>query len=188
MTDLKTNSLLAQGLEMATIAHQGQLRKGKEKPYVVHPIEVAMTLLEAGLEDEVIVAGLLHDTLEDTRVTPEDLQIKFNGRVLDLVRGASEELADRENTDWEQRKQHTIDYLKTAQREIQYIACADKLSNIRSMIRDYERIGDQLWSIFSRGYEQQSWYYNNLAASLEDLEGEEMYEQFKLAVEYMFND
>lgn len=184
--ELKTNSLIATALEVATKAHQGQKRKGKKKPYIVHPVEVALVLQKHDLDDEIIVAGLLHDTLEDTQIEKEELKNKFNQRVLNLVLGASEKLVDRENTDWEQRKQHTIDYLATAPREVQYIACADKLCNIRSMIRDYERIGDELWSVFNRGYKKQSWYYNQLKDSLEDLEDIEMYEQFKLAVKKLF--
>lgn len=185
--ELQTNDLIATALEVAARAHQGQMRKGKKKPYIVHPVEAALTLKDYDVDDEVIAATLLHDTLEDTEVTEEELKDKFNQRVVDLVLGASEELEDRDNRPWEERKKYTIDDLKNASRDIQYISCADKLSNLRSMIRDYDRLGEELWTRFKRGYKKQSWYYNNLVDSLAALEGVELYEQFKLAVDHLFD-
>lgn len=184
---LNCNSLITKALEIAVKAHQDDTRKGKQDvPYIVHPMEVAMTLQKEGKTDELIAAGLLHDTLEDTEYEEEDLRELFNDQITELVLGASEELEDRENTPWEERKQHTIDYLKTADMDVKYIACADKLSNIRSMIRDYKRIGDKLWGRFNRGYEKQKWYYESLIESLDDLTGVEMYEEFKAGVEWLF--
>jgi (p)ppGpp synthase/HD superfamily hydrolase len=186
MTDLKTNQLLASALQTAAVAHKGGLRKGKEVPYIVHPVEVALTLQEYGKSEEVIAAGLLHDTLEDTDVTKEDLEAEFGREITDLVIGASEKLTGRDDKPWEERKEHTVQYLKTAPRKIKYISCADKLSNIRSMIREYEEVGADLWDKFTRGYQKQKWYYNSLVESLQELEGEEMYRQLKLAVRHLF--
>jgi (p)ppGpp synthase/HD superfamily hydrolase len=188
--ELNTNKLVAKALEVAARAHYGDMRKGKEEdvPYIVHPVEVAMILQENGIEEDVIAAALLHDTLEDTELTEKDLKDIFNDRIAELVIGASEKLEDRDNTPWEERKEHTINYLKTINDiDIKYIACADKLANIRSMIRDYDEIGDELWSIFNRGYEKQKWYYESLVESLAQLKGAKMYEQFKLAVKYLFS-
>ncbi|OCL27543.1 metal-dependent phosphohydrolase [Orenia metallireducens] len=185
---LNKNKLIAKALEVAAKAHYGDMRKGKEDtPYIIHPVEVAMILQENGTKEEVIAAALLHDTLEDTDLTEEELKGIFNSRITEMVIGASEELEDRESTPWEERKEHTINYLKTINDiDIKYIACADKLANIRSMIRDYDEIGDELWTIFNRGYKKQKWYYESLVDSLNQLEGVKMYEQFKLAVKYLF--
>ncbi|MCK8825741.1 HD domain-containing protein [Fuchsiella alkaliacetigena] len=183
---LSTNLLMIRALELAAKEHEGDKRKGRDIPYIVHPVEVAMILQEDGVDEELIAAALLHDTLEDTELSEEQLRARFNDRIVELVLGASEELEDRDNTSWEKRKEHTVNYLKEAPHEVKLIACADKLSNIRSMIRDYERVEDELWDRFNRGYEKQKWYYQSLVESLEDLQGIKMYEQFKLAVEYLF--
>lgn len=184
---LKKNRLIAEALEVAAKAHQGDNRKGGDKiPYIVHPVEVALTLQKNNMSDKIIAAGLLHDVLEDTEINAEILQKKFGKEITNLVIGASEKLKNREHTSWEKRKEHTINFLEKAEREIKYISCADKLSNIRSMIRDYDLIGGKLWNRFNRGYEKQKWYYTNLVDSLDDLEGIDMYEQFKAAVDYIF--
>ena len=184
---LKKNKLIAEALKVAAKAHRDGYRKGGTQiPYIVHPVEVAFTLQENDMPDKIIAAGLLHDTLEDTDIKKEDLQSLFGSEIANLVIGASEKLENRDDTSWEERKQHTINHLKEAELDIKYIACADKLSNIRSMIRDYDKIKDELWSRFNRGYEKQKWYYTNLIDSLNDLEGIKMFEQFKLAVNYLF--
>lgn len=185
--ELKKNKLIADAIEIAAKAHQGGTRKGgDELPYIIHPVEVALTLQKNEMPDKIIAAGLLHDTLEDTHITVDDLVDTFGERITELVIGASEKLENRENTSWERRKEYTINHLKNADIEIKYIACADKLSNIRSMVRDYDRIGDELWNRFTRGYDKQKWYYKNLVISLKDLEGIIMYEQLKEAVSYLF--
>lgn len=185
--ELKKNKLIADALEVAAKAHQGDTRKGgNEIPYIIHPMEVAITLQKNEMSDEIVAAGLLHDTLEDTYIKVDNLIERFGEDITELVIGASEKLENREKTSWEKRKEYTINHLKNVDLKIKYIACADKLSNIRSMIRDYDKIGDGLWDRFNRGYDKQKWYYKNLVMSLKKLEGLNMYEQFKKAVSYLF--
>ena len=74
--------MIHKAIEFAVIAHQGQTRKGTDIPYIVHPFEVAQLLTAAGADESVIVAGLLHDTLEDTTITTEDIFHAFGGEVL----------------------------------------------------------------------------------------------------------
>ncbi len=181
------NLLINDAIEMAAKAHEEQSRKGSNIPYIVHPFEVAMILQENGGDTEMIVAGILHDTLEDTYVTPDNIRKKFGKVILDMVIGASEELQDRDTTPWKERKTHTIEYVKNANIRVKLITCADKLSNIRSMIRDYNKDGENLWSKFSAPYQEQRWYYENLVKSLEELDGYKAYEEFKDSVKYLFN-
>ena len=183
---MNNTKLINKVLRIAALYHEGQKRKGKEVPYIVHPVEVAMILQKNGIEEDLIASGLLHDTLEDTEMTEEELREHFNNRILKLVKGASENLEDRENTSWEERKKHTIDYIKTADRDIKLISCADKLSNAKSMLADYNEVWDDLWKRFNRGYEKQKWYYNNLVDSLNDLAGVTMFEEFKSIVQDLF--
>ena len=104
--------------EFAVRAHMKQVRKGTDIPYVVHPLGVGRILSENKCPDECIIAGILHDTLEDTDITYEDLKEEFGVEVADIVKGASE--PDKSDT-WENRKKHTIEYLKTPILEFIYM-------------------------------------------------------------------
>lgn len=156
MTDM-----IFQALRFATNAHSGQFRKSTKIPYIVHPIDVMQRLIQCEASTEAIVAGILHDTLEDTPTTADELRAIFGDRVTDLVQGASE--LDK-SLDWESRKQHTVATLR-ATRDIDQllVVCADKLSNITSIANDLRMYGDAVWSRFNRGYESQKWYYMELA-------------------------
>lgn len=153
---------LDRAIQFATLAHAGQNRKGTEIPYITHPFGVAMLLGRAGCEEDVIIAGLLHDTVEDCGVTLEQLAGEFGHRVAGIVQGCSE--PDRSQP-WEQRKEHTIDYLRQAPPEVKLVSCADKLHNLRAMAADRRELGEALWQRFNRGPEQQAWYYRGLASA-----------------------
>lgn len=166
------NAILHRAILFATKAHQGQTRKGTDIPYISHPFEVAQILTAAGCDTALIVAGLLHDVLEDTDETPETIEREFGPLVLSLVQSNSED----KSRSWEERKQHTIDYMtKEASFEELLLACADKLSNLRSMKADYNECGDALWTRFNRGKEQQSFYYSKLIDAFAPLHEYDMY-------------
>jgi (p)ppGpp synthase/HD superfamily hydrolase len=148
-------------IEFAAKAHAGQLRKGTKIPYIVHPLGVAKILIEHDCSEEVIVAGILHDTVEDTPITIEDIRGKFGAKVASLVQGASE--PDKSDT-WENRKRHTLENLKTTPLDVLLVSLADKLDNIRAIREDYEKLGDAVWSRFNRSRESQAWYYRSLVS------------------------
>lgn len=153
--------MIFEAIEFAAKAHTGQYRKATKMPYIVHPLSVAQILIEHGCAEEIAVAGVLHDTVEDTPVTLADIEQKFGADIAAWVKGASE--PDKSDT-WENRKQHTLDHLKTAPPEVLLVACADKLDNIRSMRQDYAHLGESLWTRFNRPKAQQQWYYQSLVA------------------------
>lgn len=155
--------LIERAIEVATVAHKGQCRKGTDIPYIMHPFAVGMMLAKAGCDDEVVAAGILHDTVEDTDLTSDDIRNQFGHHVADLVAGASE---PNKQASWEERKKHTLEYLKTAPLDVRMVSCADKLHNLRSVVRDYRNQAEALWGVFNRGKEQQLWYYTSLAESL----------------------
>ncbi|WP_458413240.1 HD domain-containing protein [Schinkia sp. CFF1] len=155
--------LIDQAIEFAAKAHYSQFRKGTDIPYISHPYGVGMLLLKAGCEEKVIIAGILHDTLEDTDTTEEDLLENFGQEVLTIVKGCSE---PNKQASWEDRKKHTIDYLKQAPLPIRQVACADKLHNLRSIKRDLAIFGEAAWDKFNRGKESQKWYYSEIVKSL----------------------
>jgi hypothetical protein len=156
-------SLIDQAIEFAAHKHRHQQRKGTDIPYISHPYGVGMILLKAKCKEEVIIAGILHDTLEDTDTTDEEILTHFGPIVLDLVKGSSE--PDKEAT-WEERKKHTHEYLKKASLSIRQVACADKLHNLRSIKRNIEEIGEKAWDRFNRGRDSQEWYYTEIVESL----------------------
>ena len=179
--------MLHEAIQVAAVAHGDQKRKGSDIPYISHPFMVAMILSQAGFPEDVIVAGVLHDTIEDTDLTLDDIISRFGERVAGIVQGCSEE--DR-SLPWKARKQHTIDYLKTASPDIRATSCADKLHNARSMAADYREIGESLWDRFNAGRDDQEWYYRGLVAGLCGRLDQEpagsIFHQFKDTVEELF--
>lgn len=145
----------------ATKAHEGQMRKSTGTPMIEHPIRVAQQLKETGFSEAVQMAGYLHDTVEDTWVTFEDIEREFGKEVLEIVKGNTE---DKEKS-WEERKQHTIDSIKDASLEIKALIVADKYDNLKSLAEDYEKLGENLWDAFKRGREKQKWYFSSVATN-----------------------
>lgn len=147
-------------IQFAASAHSGQYRKGTNVPYLIHPMRAAATLLDAGCRETLAVAAVLHDTVEDCFVTYDQIRTLFGDEVTELVRGASE---PDKAASWEERKQHTIDLLKTAHEDLLLVAIADKIDNIRSIREDFALRGEGAWARFKRGRAQQRWYYESLA-------------------------
>jgi (p)ppGpp synthase/HD superfamily hydrolase len=139
----------------------GHLRKGTRFPYVIHPIRVAWTLERHGYDDEVITAGLLHDTIEDTDVTAQEIAERFGKRVADLVEAVSE---PDKSAPWEERKSATIDKVASADEAVLAILAADKLDNVRATRDDLAEAGEEAtWAKFKTGRAEQAWYYRTLA-------------------------
>ena len=150
-------------LEVASKAHHGQVRKGTDVPYVSHPCAVGIILAQAGCTEEVVAAGILHDTVEDTSLTLRDIERGFGTNVARLVAASSEPDKSRS---WEDRKRHTLDFLRQAAPDVCMVVCADKLHNVRSILAQRAVIGDEVWDRFRRGKKLQEWYYRSLVASL----------------------
>jgi hypothetical protein len=120
-------------------------------------------LAQNGCPVEVIAAGILHDVIEDTPITVDDLRLQFGKKVASIVEKCSE---PDKSLSWRERKQHTIDFLAKASMEVKFVACADKLDNITSIALDYDELGEDFWQRFNAGKEEQSWYYHGLVKSL----------------------
>lgn len=174
-------------IEFATKAHEGQFRKGTKRPYIVHPVEVADIVAQMTQDEEIISAAVLHDTIEDCEgVTEEVLTGLFGERVSALVAGESE---DKTRT-WQERKGATIERLKTAPREIQMIALADKLSNMRDINRDYPVVGEKLWERFRmKNSAAIGWYYKGIRDALQSaFAGEEVFDEYCKLVKKYFGE
>lgn len=153
--------MIFKALEFAARAHSGHYRKGTKIPYLLHPLQVARILIEQGCGETVVVAGLLHDTLEDTAATMDQLRECFGEEAADLVASVSE--PNKSDHTWENRKAHTLRHLETAAPDTLILSLADKLDNIRAIREDGERLGETLWKRFNRPREKQKWYYERLA-------------------------
>jgi len=165
-------SLVSKALVFATEHHKDQKRKGTKIPYLSHLLNVCKLVAENNCSDEVLAAALLHDVVEDTEVTIEQVEQQFGVAVADIVRGATEldkleKKAIAKEASWQQRKEHTIHFLRQeATTEQLLVSGADKLDNLRSIVYDHARIGEALWQRFNASREQQAWYYNALATVL----------------------
>jgi (p)ppGpp synthase/HD superfamily hydrolase len=143
-------------------AHKGQLRKISGAPYFTHLENVALTLFNAGFSNNVVAAGYLHDIIEDTIVTKIQILNLFGNEVVDLVLANSE----NKSLEWEDRKTETIEKAKTASLEIKAMIAADKLDNTSDLLKQYRLHGDNVWSYFNRGFDKQTWYYQNILEAL----------------------
>lgn len=159
---MKSTLNLNKAINFAAYAHKGQVRKGSGIPYIIHPFAVGMILQHQGYPKEFVIAGILHDTLEDTMITYEDIQTHFGEYVAYLVSGCSNL---EKHLPWEEKKQKSLDRLKNATLDIRIVACADKFHNLTSIMDDYELFQDEIWKNFKRGREKQKWYYTGLVDS-----------------------
>lgn len=155
--------IVQRAIAVAAKAHQNQLRKGTNIPYISHPFGVGMLLQANGYPANVVAAGILHDTLEDTVLTEADLRLEFGTEVTQIVVGCSE--ADK-TLSWEERKAHKIAFIKHAAPDIKAVTCADKLHNLQSTAEALQQLGNQAWDRFKRGKKDQEQYYRAMADSI----------------------
>ena len=164
-TTMETLPLLDRAIAFAVLKHSGQCRKGANLPYITHVVETMEIISRMSEDEELRAAAVLHDTLEDTDTTKEELAAFFGPRVADLVAAESEDKRENQPAEktWLIRKQETIHHLARGTTEIRMLALADKLSNVRAMYRDYQVIGDKLWEKFNKSDPKvQGWYYCSL--------------------------
>lgn len=179
--------MIDKAMRFATKAHEGQVRKGTSRPYIVHPIEVGDIVSTMTKDEEVISAAILHDTIEDCKgVTRDVLKEEFSERVASLVAQESE---DKSKT-WRERKGATIQRIRTAQREVQMIGLADKLSNMRDIDRDYPVAGEELWNRFRmKDKNIIGWYYKGVRDALkENFDGVPVYEEYCKLIKKNFGE
>ncbi len=168
--------MIQKAAAFAAKAHEGMMRKGSRIPYIYHPMEVALIVATLTDDPEVIAAAYLHDVLEDTNVTPLELEQEFGKRVLSFVQAESE---DKTRT-WRERKGSTVARLKEAPLEIKMIALGDKLSNMRSTARDYMVIGDEIWKRFNeKNRESHRWYLEGILDGLKELQDTIPFQELK---------
>ena len=182
--------MVEKAMIFASEAHCGAFRKGTDIPYIVHPMEAGAIAASLTSDKDVIAAAILHDTLEDTSATAEDIKREFGDEVLRLIESDSEDKREDlppEKT-WKIRKQETIDYLRNkADEKEKIIAIADKLSNLRAIYRDYQKLGDELWDRFNqKDKNEHAWYYGSFVETLSVLKGTAAYEEYCELIKKVF--
>ncbi|UCE14570.1 MAG: HD domain-containing protein [Candidatus Heimdallarchaeota archaeon] len=187
-------SKVTKAFEFAYLKHKGGTRKTSGVPYIVHPMTVAIILMKNFVNEDLVIAGLLHDVVEDTGVTFSELQKNFGIQVTRLVKAVTEptelkKVSDPRKT-WKQRKQHTIDLLKSAEQDVRILSCADKLSNIRDLKADHAKVGEDIWGKFNAPKKEQEWYYRSLCSAFaygqETITDLSLYQEFRDCVEQLF--
>lgn len=181
--------LLDRAIIFAVKAHAGTERRGKGFPYIVHPMEAMEIVATMTPDQELLAAAALHDTVEDTDVTVEDIRQNFGERIANLVASESDEMpADQsEEESWHARKQAAIDRLSRAPKDAKIVALGDKLSNMRAIARDYAVKGDSLWNLFHvKEVDEHEWHYRGLAGALKDLDGTDAYREFTRLIDQVF--
>lgn len=145
------NEYLTRAYAFATRCHQGQTRKGKDLPYIVHPLSVAKKLEGFGYPESVIAAGLLHDVLEDTGCEIEDVEKIAGKKAAKIV----SEVTDRDKTaSWKKRKSNYLARLGKASKDALAVAAADKIDNIESILENYKASGKDFMKLFSSGLKE----------------------------------
>lgn len=181
--------LLDRAIVFAVRAHAGTERRGKGFPYIVHPLEAVEIVATMTNDQELLAAAALHDTVEDTDVTIEQIRAEFGDRVAKFVATESDEPHQERDSveNWRARKQAAIDRIATASHDAKIVALGDKLSNMRAIARDYAIQGDELWSIFhAKDPKDHEWHYRGLAESLRELQDTFAYKEFELLIKQVF--
>lgn len=181
--------LLDRAIIFAVKAHAGTERRGKGYPYIVHPLEAVEIVATMTADQELLAAAALHDTVEDTEVTVDQIRAEFGERIAALVADESDtfEAGVPEADSWHSRKRVAIERLARASHDAKIVALGDKLSNMRAIARDYAVKGDSLWNIFhAKDPKDHEWHYRGLADSLRELEDTFAFKEFESLINQVF--
>jgi (p)ppGpp synthase/HD superfamily hydrolase len=168
---MKLTPRLGQALTLAIEAHEGQMRKGTNIPYISHPIAVASIALEHGADEDQAIAALLHDAIEDGGANYENrIRVQFGDRVVGIVNGCTDGVPDDsgQKAPWEERKLKYIKHLSEAGEDVLLVSGSDKLHNARSIVEDLISSGQSVFDRFTASKAQTLWYYESLSKIFEE--------------------
>ena len=181
---------LDSAIKYAVDKHQGQLRKREGTPYILHPLESAAIANDLTKDENVLIAAILHDTVEDTDATIEEVREKFGDRVAELVASETEDKRESlpPSETWEIRKKESLEHLKnTTDPAVKILWLSDKLSNIRTIYQIYKKEGDEVWNNFHmKDPRKQEWYYRTIVEYLSDLKDTLAYIEYSQLVNEIF--
>ena len=180
--------LFDKAAKFAIDAHHSIERRGKGYPYILHPMEAACIVSSLTTDPEMLAAAILHDTVEDTPVTIEQIRQEFGDRVAALVHHETSPLPH--GAPWRERKQAQADLIASSPLDSKMVALGDKLSNLRTIAADYRQLGNALWPRFHapNGKTDVLWYYGILADALADLADTPPYKEYLALLDELQND
>ncbi len=183
---------LSEAINLVTVAFEGKTRKCENYPAVFHSLEagyIAQTLTD---DKDIIIATILHDTVEDAGYTFEEIENRFGKRVADLVRGESEDKREAQNPrdTWQVRKKESIEALKgSSDIGLKIMFMSDKLSNMRSMYRSKLKQGDSMWNAFNqKNPKEHYWYYSTIAEALSEFSDTLAYKEYITLIRKTFSE
>jgi (p)ppGpp synthase/HD superfamily hydrolase len=174
-------NLIERAMRLAVRAHQGQTRKEGDLPYISHPAMVALILARHGFGDEVIAAGLLHDTVEDTEITSEDLRREFGNDVADIVATVTYD----DSLSWEDQRRAYIETVRLGSEGAKAVATADKIHNAESLLIGHGEQGIAMWKHFNAGREKKLWFENAMLEMLQETWRHPLVDEYAKLVERM---
>jgi (p)ppGpp synthase/HD superfamily hydrolase len=160
---VKLGSRFLRAFLLAAEMHAGQRRKASTVPYIAHLMGVASLVLEAGGDEDLAIAALLHDVVEDCGGVPmlKEVRRRFGKRVANIVEGCTDTDIDPKPP-WRARKENYLRHLRRADQDTRLVSAADKLHNVRSTLTDYREAGESIWARFNGGRDGTLWYYRAL--------------------------
>lgn len=182
-------ALFDKAAQFAIRAHANSERRGKGFPYIIHPMEAAAIVSTITSDQELLAAAILHDVVEDTDVNVNEIEKEFGPRIAQLVASESDLVVEgkSEQESWRERKQYAIDRLAKSSHDAKIVAMGDKLSNLRAIARDYEKMGDELWKIFHAPHpSDHAWHYRGLGRALSELSDTAAYREFQELLDKIF--
>ena len=182
-------TLLDKAIIFAVKALSGVERRGKGFPYIVHPLEAVEIVATITPDQELLAAAALHDVIEDTATTREEIEQEFGKRIASLVQAESELVFEGQSAaqSWRARKEAAIERLAAASHDAKIVALGDKLSNMRAIARDYSVLGNDLWLRFhSSDPKEHEWHYRGLTKALSELDDTFAYKEFVNLINEVF--
>jgi len=183
MRAVKLGPRFMRAFSFAAEKHAGQARKASTIPYIAHLMGVASLVLEFGGDEDMAIAALLHDVVEDCGGRPmlKQVQRRFGRRVAKMVAGCTDSY-EYPKAPWRERKEAYLCHLKSADTRTRLVSAADKLNNVRSILCDYREVGENIWSRFNGGRAGTLWYYRALLEEFQKGEPGRWIREFELAV------
>jgi (p)ppGpp synthase/HD superfamily hydrolase len=180
---IKLGPRFLRAFEFAAGKHAGQARKASTVPYLAHLMGVASLVLEFGGDEDMAIAALLHDVVEDCGGAPmlKQVQRRFGPRVARIVAGCTDS-DTYPKPPWRERKETYIQHLRDADVETRLVSAADKLNNVRSILADYREVGESVWDRFTGAREGTLWYYRALLEEFLRRKPNRLVREFELAV------
>ncbi|HEV8130403.1 MAG TPA: HD domain-containing protein [Acidobacteriota bacterium] len=162
--------LYREAIDFAYKAHQGHIKNADQRPYLVHPIQVALILMQAGADDAVVIAGILHDVCEDGAQSVAAVSRNFGREIAELVGSVT----DDSSLPWQERKERDLQKFRSGDNRIRLLRAADVLANISILL---EEISGQDFTLedstaqkgITEKLDKKIWYYKHIAQALEEL-------------------